>query len=446
MLWAAQRGIFDAFLSLINYDDNGKLRDKAIVDTTGEQEIIEIGPDENMFDDMIEWMGKRAVEKAYVLGSGIISGKSDEGINHKFYGVTSFGVHRYLLRTLRYLGINPAMDNFTVKISGGPFGDVAGNEMKLLNARDDDGKFLMPKLKIIAVTDGPAAIYDPDGIDRAELSRLVHIANLDAFNPKLLHGEGAYMIFNQPQRTQKGDLYRMATVQHGRLVEKQIDRDEFMFLFQNNICHKADVFIPCGGRPRTITSANVSAYAPNGVPSSRAIVEGANSFISPEARLELQKLGVVIVKDASANKCGVITSSYEIISGIILDTQEFQSVKTKLVREVMDILRRRADDEAEWLFTHFTPGGKPMTELTEELSGTINAKNRELRKFLEANPQYVTDELLLSHLPPLFASKYRAKLKRLPVSYRRAIASVELASRIVYRLGDLATEIHAVWK
>ena len=444
VLWAAQRGIFDAFLSLINYDDKGKLRDKAIVDFTGEEEIIEIGPDENMFDDMIEWMGRRAVEKGYVLGAGIISGKSDTGINHKFYGVTSYGVHRYLLRTLKYLGIDPAADEFTVKVSGGPFGDVAGNEIKLLNARDEAGKYLMPGLKIVAVTDGPAAVYDPAGIDRLELSRLVHTANLDAFNPEKLKGEGAYMIFNRPRRTEAGDVFRMATIQHGKLIDREIDRDEFMYLFQNNICHKADVFIPCGGRPRTITPANVPAYAPNGVPSSRAIVEGANSFISPEARLELQKLGVVIVKDASANKCGVITSSYEILSGIILDEKDFHSVKTTLVREVMDILRRRADDEAEWLFAHFVPGGKPMTELTEELSGAINAKNRELRKFLEDNPQYVTDELILSHLPRIFSRRFRTNLKRIPASYRRAIASVELASRIVYRLGDPATEIRAV--
>ena len=119
-------------------------------------------------------------------------------------------------------------------------------------------------------------------------------------------------------------------------------------------------------------------------------------------------------------------------------------MKTKLVQEVMEILRRRADDEAEWLFAHFTPGSKPMTELTEELSGAINAKNRELRKFLEKNPQYVTDDLILSHLPQIFARKFRANLKRIPASYRRAIASVELASRIVYRLGDLSTEIRAV--
>ena len=444
VLWAAQRGIFDAFLSLINYDDKGKLRDKKIVDDTGMQEIIEIGPDENMFDDMIEWMGQRAVAKGYVLGSGIISGKSDTGINHKFYGVTSFGVHRYLLRTLKYLGIDPATDEFSVKVSGGPFGDVAGNEIKLLNARDEAGKYLMPKLKIVAVTDGPAAVYDPAGIDRLELSRLVHTANLDGFNPAKLKGEGAYMIFNSPRRTESGDLFRMVTVQHGKKVDKEIDRDEFMYLFQNNICHKADVFIPCGGRPRTITPANVPAYAPNGVPSSRAIVEGANSFISPEARLELQKLGVVIVKDASANKCGVITSSYEILSGIILDEKDFHAVKDVLVREVIEILRRRADDEAEWLFTHFTPGGKPMTELTEELSGAINEKNQKLRRFLVENPHYVTDDLILSHLPGIFKRRFRNNLKRIPASYRNAIASVELASRIVYKLGDPATEIKAV--
>ncbi len=443
-LWAAQRGIFDAFLSLINYDAKGVLRDRAIVDDTGEQEIIEIGPDENMFDEMIEWMGRRAVEKGYVLGSGVISGKSDTGINHKAYGVTSYGVHRYLLRTLKYLGIDPAHDDFSVKISGGPGGDVAGNELKLLNARDAAGKYLMPRLRIVAVTDGPAAVYDPEGIDRLELSRLIHCANLDSFNPAKLRGEGAYMIFNRPRRTESGDVFRMVSVQHGKSVDREIDRDEFMYLFQNNICHQADVFIPCGGRPRTIITANVPAYAPGGVPSSRAIVEGANSFISPEARLELEKLGVVIVKDASANKCGVITSSYEILSGIILDAEDFQSVKTVLIREVIDILRRRADDEAEWLFSHYTPGGRPMTELTEDLSGAINAKNRELRRFLEQNPQYVTDEVILAHLPRIFSRRFRTGLKRIPDSYRRAIASVELASRIVYRLSDPATEIRAV--
>lgn len=70
--------------------------------------------------------------------------------------------------------------------------------IKLLNAADENGGYRMPGLRIVAVTDGPAAIFDPAGIDRGELSRLVHTANLDSFDPAKLKGEGAFMIFNQP--------------------------------------------------------------------------------------------------------------------------------------------------------------------------------------------------------------------------------------------------------
>ena len=72
----------------------------------------------------------------------------------------------------------------------------------------------------------------------------------------------------------------------------------------------ADLFIPAGGRPETINEGNWKRFLlPDGSPSSRVIVEGANSFITPAARLELQKKDVVLMRDASANKCGVISSS-----------------------------------------------------------------------------------------------------------------------------------------
>ena len=44
------------------------------------------------------------------------------------------------------------------------------------------------------------------------------------------------------------------------------------------------------------------------------VITGANSFLTPEARPQLQRKGVIIMRDASANKCGVISSSYEIIA------------------------------------------------------------------------------------------------------------------------------------
>jgi glutamate dehydrogenase len=78
---------------------------------------------------------------------------------------------------------------------------------------------------------------------------------------------------------------------------------------------QADAFVPCGGRPGTIDITNYKQFLDpdTGKPSSPLIVEGANLFITSDARKALfEEAGVVIVKDSSANKGGVITSSYEI--------------------------------------------------------------------------------------------------------------------------------------
>ncbi|MFA7230894.1 MAG: NAD-glutamate dehydrogenase domain-containing protein [Victivallaceae bacterium] len=443
-LFEAQRAICAAFVSLINYDAKNKLRDSNIVDYLGQKEIIEIGPDENMFDIMIEWMSSFAEQTGYTLGAGLISGKHDRGINHKEFGVTSFGVHQFLLRTLQELNINPLKDEFSIKISGGPFGDVAGNEMRLL-LRKEDGKYLYPNLKIVAITDGPVALYDPAGINRDELATIVLKKNLDAFNPEKLQGENACMVFSKPLQVNGLERHRMVVCKNGRIQEKNISRDEFMKIFQNNIYNYADVFIPCGGRPSTINSSNWQNYSPEGKNSSLAIVEGANSFITPDAREKLQDVGVLIVKDASANKCGVITSSYEILSGLILDEQEFVAAKKELVVEIMNKLRNHACREAEWLFTQFKVSGRKMTELTELLSRQINAKNTDISTYLDKHPELIQDKIILEHLPQIFQEKYSNRLNRIPTEYKKAIVAVELATRIVYRQSDsLDQEIKSV--
>ena len=101
----------------------------------------------------------------------------------------------------------------------------------------------------------------------------------------------------------------------------------------------ADVFVPAGGRPSTLRGDNWRSYVREGQPASKVIVEGANLFITPEARAELSKLGVVIVKDSSANKCGVICSSYEIAGCMLLSTEEFIEVKPVFVQQVLERLR-----------------------------------------------------------------------------------------------------------
>jgi len=438
-LWTAQRAVCEAFVSLINYDEAGQLRDKNIVDYLNMREIIEIGPDENMFDDMIVWMGNYAERVGYTLKSGLISGKPDRGINHKEYGVTSFGVYQYLLRTMRELAID-AESEFSVKIAGGPGGDVAGNMMKLLLAAKADGSPVHPQLKITAITDGPAVIFDPAGIDREELGKLVLKANLDGFDPAKLRGDGAYMLFSKPVN----DQYRLVECKQGKISERMVDRNEYMSIFQNNLYNYADIFMPCGGRPSTLNINNYMNYMPNGKLSSRAIVEGGNSFITPEARIKLQDAGIPIVKDASANKCGVITSSYEIMSGLLLDAEEFQQEKDQIVQEVLAKLAKLARGEAEWLFAMHKATGKYLTDLTEELSRTINEKNRAIAEFFAIHPEKLEDKIILAHLPKVLAEKYSSRLTRLPASYRVAIASVELATRIVYgQTGSLQREVQS---
>lgn len=126
----------------------------------------------------------------------------------------------------------------------------------------------------------------------------------------------------------------------------------------------------------------------NNVPSSPLIVEGANIFITADARTKLFEVGkVAIVKDSSANKvghtsmytmyihaawlyihlfqllcnrsifynpacmfcvyqlslqCGVITSSCEVAASMLLSKNEFMDIKQELVEDVLHNLRNLA--------------------------------------------------------------------------------------------------------
>ncbi len=99
------------------------------------------------------------------------------GINHKEYGVTSTGVVKFAEIAMREQGIDIRKDPFSVKFTGGPNGDVAGNAMRILLER-------CPKVAIRLILDGTGALYDPAGADREELSRILLKEDLDAFDPQ----------------------------------------------------------------------------------------------------------------------------------------------------------------------------------------------------------------------------------------------------------------------
>lgn len=433
-LYKLQYSIANAFLDIF-ITKNGTATDPRIIDYYGDDEPIEIGPDENMHDGMIEAIATLSKKRGYILGVGIMSSKRF-GINHKEYGVTSTGVISFAEITMaETAGINIKNDPFSLKMTGGPNGDVAGNSLRiLLNS--------CPAVQIRLIQDGTAALYDPNGINHDGLRDILLKHDLDAFNPQLL-GEGGFIIFRSGRRLEGvKESHRRFSCADTVILEDWLDIDDFNRLYNNLVFEvKADLFIPAGGRPETIDGQNWRLFLDEkGVPSSGVIIEGANSYITPEARVQLQMSGVVLMRDSSANKCGVISSSYEIIANLLLSEREFMEQKEIYAADVLAILEKKAADEARLILRRRLESGGTLfySEISETISQNINSLYSRLFEFFSARPELCLQapfrQAILSHLPRILSESaaYRKRIKSLPQKYLCAILAAEIGSSLVY--------------
>lgn len=385
-----------------------------IIDYYGKEEIIYLGPDENMTDDLIVWIIKNAIKRQYKYAWAFMSSKPDFGINHKTYGVTSEGLNVYLDNVLRYLKLDTA-PSFRIKMTGGPDGDVAGNELKILHREYGE------RARVVSIADGFGAAFDPNGLDWKELLRLVDESlPVSDFKASALSKEtNAFVIkADSPENMKiRDNLY--ATVE-------------------------AEIFIPAGGRPYTVKDNNWQKFLkPDGSPSALAIVEGANIFFTTEARKKLVESGVVVIKDSSANKAGVICSSFEIIACLTISADEFAKIKPTYVTQVVETLRQKADNEAKLLFTEWRKRGAEtnLVSLSYEISAEINQAKDIMRERLDAlsdreleNDRYTS--ILYRHCPSILVEEYRERIvERLPRAHKIAIMSAYMASHLIYKEG-----------
>jgi len=432
-----QFGFINAFLD-IYVTRQGRAADPRVVDYYGQEEAIELGPDENMHDEMVELIASQAVKRGYLLGKGIISSKRI-GINHKEYGVTSIGVVRFAEVTMREQGLDMHSQPFSVKFTGGPNGDVAGNAMNLILSR-------CPAAQIRLIIDGSGAVYDPLGLNHAALRKILLQSDLDAYDPAALN-PGGYILYRRERRSQgMRQLYKKVICDESGLREEWMSNDDFYRAFNSLVFSvDADLFIPAGGRPETIEAGNVAEFVnAEGAPSARVIVEGANSFITPAARSELQKRGVVIMRDASANKCGVISSSYEILANLMLSDAEFLQHKARYVADVITILNQLAEQEASLIIRrHREIGGtSSYTEISDLVSREINSNYTRFFDFFEANPQLCAQaeyrNAIMHSMPRMIRDEagYRERIGRLPAKVKHAILASTLASAMVYSGDD----------
>ncbi|HSX04786.1 MAG TPA: NAD-glutamate dehydrogenase domain-containing protein [Rhabdochlamydiaceae bacterium] len=438
-LYHAQRTYIESFLTLINCEPDGTLKAKNIVDYWKKPEYIYLGPDENLHNVMIEWIANYSKAEHYKPGGSFITSKPGAGINHKEYGVTSYGVNVCMEEVLKYLKIDPYKDPFTIKISGGPDGDVAGNQ--ILNLY----KFFPQTAKLLAITDVSGTIYDPKGLDLSILAQMFKEEKAIRFYPPEKLNDGGFLLdlFTKKELTAYAQQTLCWRKKGNKAVEDWLSGNEMNHLFRHNLHQTpADVFIPGGGRPRTLNENNYQDFLDDkGKPTSKAIVEGANLYLTPFARRKLEELGVLIIKDSSANKGGVICSSFEVLCGLTLTEEEFRKEKTALMPEILNLIGEKAQNEAKLLLSTHAKTGAYLTDISEKISQKINGYKYELLDFLipktlSLDPKDPLIRCLLRYCPPLLSAKYQDRiLKEIPDVHKKAIIATYIASRIVYHRG-----------
>lgn len=228
-------------------------------------------------------------------------------------------------------------------------------------------------------------LYDPAGIERTELLRLANARKMiDAFDVSKL-GPGGFRVLVGETNVR---------LPSGEPVASGL-------MFRNNFhlhpLSSADLFVPCGGRPEAVNAANVAQlFDQTGKPRFRVVVEGANLFFSEQARLQLEKKGVLLIKDASANKVcfgfvffififdnfgqgGVTSSSLEVLSALGLNDEEFHKhmcvdaegkipdFRAKYVDEVIRRIEENATLEFECLWREHEATGQHLTILSNKL-------------------------------------------------------------------------------
>jgi len=404
------------------------------IDHYGKEELLFLGPDEGTAD-MMEWAARYARRRNYRFWKSFTTGKPPTmgGVPHDTYGMTTRSVRQFKLGCLEKLGIKE--EDATKVQTGGPDGDLGSNEILLSTDRT------------IAIVDGSGVLYDPAGLDRDELVRLAHKrVTINEFDEAKI-GEGGFRVLTTD---------RDVTLPSGEIVESGL---VFRNQFHLHPLATADMFIPCGGRPETVNHQNVEQLVDpeTKVPKFKVIVEGANLFFTQEARSYLEDIGIVLYKDASANKGGVTSSSLEVLAALALTDAEHSEhmclpelggeppeFYKSYVQEVQDIIESNARLEFEAVWREHERTGEPRFVLTDKISDKINELNDAVMETDLFKSKRVRDAVMKHAVPQRLQELVGLEeiLQRVPENYLQAIFSCYIASRYVYKFGLTAPEPH----
>lgn len=397
-----------------------------LVDLYGKEEILFMGPDENTAD-LVDWATEHARTRGALWWKSFFTGKSPKlgGIPHDKYGMTTLSVREYVKGIYRKLNLDPS----TVRKmqTGGPDGDLGSNEILLGNE------------KWTAIVDGSGVLADPHGLDKDELIRLAKKrAMIIEYDLTKLSKDGYRVLCDDSNvKLPNGEVIGNGTT--------------FRNTYHLRDTGMTDAFVPCGGRPESIDLISVSKLIKDGKSTVPYIVEGANLFITQDAKLRLEAAGCILYKDASANKGGVTSSSLEVLASLSFDDDAFiknMCVDAKTgeapqfykdyVKQVQAKICENARLEFEAIWREHEETGIARSILSDKLSWAITDLDEELQKSdLWAN-QLIRHAVLRDALPALLLENIGLEtiISRVPEPYLRAIFGSYLASRFVYEFGS----------
>ncbi|CEH15411.1 nad-specific glutamate dehydrogenase [Ceraceosorus bombacis] len=418
----------DALLDILIKGQTPGVKEE-IVDLLGKEEILFLGPDEGTATFM-DWAAEHARDRGAPWWKSFTTGKTAAtlgGVPHDTYGMTSLSVRQYELGILRKLGLKE--ETVTKVQTGGPDGDLGSNEILLSTA------------STVTIIDGSGVLHDPKGIDRRELIRLA---------------KARQMISNFDTTRLSAQGYRILVEENDvRLPTGEIITDGMSFRNSAHLRYKADMLVPCGGRPESINISNVGRlFDADGKPLFKYIVEGANLFITRQARLELERKGCILYADASANKGGVTSSSLEVLAGLSLTDEEYtrrmmftngapSTFYKSYVADIQHVIIGNAEKEFEAIWREAEKTGKPRSVLSSELSLAINTLSDELAATDLYDNLNIRTAVLTHVFPRTLLEKVGLEelTHRVPDQYLRAAFAAFLAADFVYTRGPSASHV-----
>ncbi|KAK4232077.1 Glutamate/Leucine/Phenylalanine/Valine dehydrogenase-domain-containing protein [Podospora fimiseda] len=414
----------DAILDLLLKAETPGIKNP-IVDLYGKEEILFMGPDENTAD-LVDWATEHARNRGAPWWKSFFTGKSPKlgGIPHDKFGMTTLSVREYVKGIYRKLNL----DESTVRKmqTGGPDGDLGSNEILLGNE------------KYTSVVDGSGVLVDPNGINKDELRRLAKNRQMIVhFDLSKLSKDG-YRVLCEDSNI---------TLPTGEVINNGTAFRNTYHLRDSGL---TDIFVPCGGRPESIDLVSASKLIKDGKATIPYIVEGANLFITQDAKLRLEDAGCVVYKDASANKGGVTSSSMEVLASLSFDDESFikdmchdskgnaPEFYKAYVKSVQEKIQENARLEFEAIWKEHEQTGVSRSILSDKLSYAITSLDEQLQHSDLWENEQVRRSTLADALPNLLIEKIGLDMiiERVPDAYLRAIFGSYLASRFVYECGS----------